>query len=72
MSLVRRLARHPERLGDLLPRPALVNRTFHGLALHAVGESAETDDRRDRGGGILGRGCHAGTVAQGHRSVNPR
>jgi hypothetical protein len=60
MSLVGCLARHPQRLGDLLPRPPFVNRAFHGIALHAVGETAEADDRRDRGGRVLGRGDHAG------------
>ena len=41
MSLVRRLARDAQRLGDLLPGPALVNCTFHRVTLHAVGQASE-------------------------------
>jgi len=70
MSLVRRLACHAQCLRDLLPCPPFVNRTFHRLALHAVGQPAESDDRRDRGGRVVGSGCHARTVSSIKLSVN--
>ena len=57
MSFVRRLAGHAQGLGDLLPRPSLVNRTLHGFAFHAVGEPSKTDDRRDREAQLLGMGA---------------
>jgi len=70
MSLVRCLAGHAQRLGDLLPRPAFVNCTFHCLALHAVGQAAKADDCRDRDSGIVGRGCHTRTIPAAHDGVN--
>ncbi len=62
MSLVRRLACHAQRLGDLLPCPAIVNRTFHRLTLHPISEASEADHRGDRGGRVIGRGWHACTI----------
>jgi hypothetical protein len=68
MSFVRRLARHAQRLGDLLPGPPLVNRAFHRLALHAVRETSEADDCRD-GSGRVFRGCRHGATLRNSRSV---
>ena len=62
MSFVRRLACHAQGLGDLLPRPSFVNRAFHRLALHAIGEPAQSQDCCDRGGGVIRRGWHARTL----------
>ena len=70
MSLVGCLARHAQGLGDLLPRPLIVNRAFHRLPFHAVGELAESDDRRERGGGVIRGGRHADTLGEPRRSVN--
>jgi len=58
VSFMGRLTRHAQRPGDLLPRPSVVNRAFHRIPLHAVGEPAEADDRRNRGGRVFGRGWH--------------
>ncbi len=60
MSLVSGLASHAQGLCDLLPRPALVNRTFHRLALHAVGEPPKPDHSRNAAAGLRGsRACLA-------------
>ena len=70
MSLVRRLARHAQRLGDLLPGPPLVNRAFHRLPLHAVRETSEPDDCRNGSGRVVRSGRHGGTVPGPPMSVN--
>lgn len=70
MSLVGRLAGDAQRLRDLLPGPSFVNRTFHRLALHSIGEATKADDRRDRCGGFFGNVDHAPTVARSALFVN--
>ena len=70
MSLVGRLAGDAKRLGDLLPGPAFVNRTFHCLALHAIGQAAKSDDCCDRGRGLIRCGSHAVTVPDHDLPVN--
>ncbi len=70
MSLVSRLSCDAQCLGDLLPGPPFVNRTFHCLAFHAVGQPAEADDRRDRRSWIVRGGCHARTVVPSFSIVN--
>jgi len=59
MSLVRRLTRHAQRLGDMPPRPALRGRRVDGVALHPVGKPPKGDDRGNRGGGIVRAAVHA-------------
>lgn len=70
MPLVGRLARDAQCLGDLLPGPPFVNRTFHRFAFHAVGQPTEADDRRDRRSRVVWGGCHARTVLPPRPGVN--
>ncbi len=72
MSFVGRLSGNAQCLSDLLPGPPFVNRTFHCLAFHAVGQPAEADDRRDRRSRVVRGGCHASTVASSFSFVNLR
>ncbi len=62
MSLMRRLARHAQRLCNLLPGPSLVNRTLHCLTLHPIRKSPEADDRRDRGSRVIEWSWHTSTI----------
>lgn len=70
MSLVSRLTRDAQGLGDLLPGPPLVNRAFDRLPLHAVRETSEPDDCRNGSGRVVRSGRHGGTVPAPPIAVN--
>ena len=62
MSLVRRLTGDAQGLSDLLPGPPLVNRAFHCLPLHVIGETSEADDCRNGSGGVFRCARHCDTI----------
>src|SRR3954447_25930314 len=66
--LVDRLPGDAEPLGDLRPRPPVLERALDLRVLHAVGEAAERDDGGEAVGGALGMGELGGDR---HRGSQP-